>query len=245
VLEILQELAKKHPDAVPARALSEAYQNPVTDGSGRGVRANLAKAKKILEEAGWKLGDDGVLAKDGVPLKFEILSNSDAFERWVQPMIGNLKKLGVVANLRVVDTAQYQNRMDSFDYDITVSTFGQSLSPGNEQRDFWHSEKAAVNGSRNLIGIKNPAIDELIDMIVNAPDRAELVARTQALDRILLWHFYVIPQWHIGAHRVAYWNKFGRPETTAKYGLGIADTWWFDAQKAAQLSTGNTQEKGK
>lgn len=244
VLEILQELAKKYPEAVPARALTEAYQNPVTDGSGRGIRANLGKAKKILEDAGWKLGDDGVLAKNGQALKFEILSNSEAFERWVQPMIGNLKKLGIVATLRVVDTAQYQNRMDSFDFDVTVSTFGQSLSPGNEQRDFWHSEKADVAGSRNLIGIKNPAIDAVIDMIINAPDRAELVARAQALDRLLLWDFYVIPQWHIGAHRVAYWDKFGRPSTPAKYGLGIADTWWFDSEKVARLSAGAAQGAG-
>ena len=234
-LEILTDLAKQYPDAVPPRVFTDVYTNPKTDGDGRSVRANLLKAKALLEQAGWHVGQSGLLEKDGQVFRFEILLSSPSFERWVLPMIGNLKKLGIVATLRTVDTAQYQNRMDSFDFDLTVGTFGQSLSPGNEQRDYWSSTKVDEKGSRNIAGIKNPAIDALIDMVINAPDRAELLQRVHALDRILLWNFYVIPQWHIDYHRVAYWNKFGQPKVPAKYGLGVADTWWIDAAKAKDL----------
>lgn len=234
-LEILQALAKKYPDAVPARALSDAYANPKTSGSGSDIRANLATAKKLLAEAGWTVDAKGALTREGKPFRFEILLHDAAFERWAQPFAGNLKKLGITATLRTVDPTQYQNRLDSFDFDMTVGTFGQSLSPGNEQRDFWGSDKVKENGSRNLAGVSNPAVDDLIDQIINAPDRAELVARTHALDRLLLWNFYVVPHWHIDRHRVAYWNRFGHPATPAKYSLGIVDTWWYDAEKAVKL----------
>lgn len=234
-LEILKDLDKRYPGQIPQRVFSDVYANPVTDGSGRGVRANLLKAKALLQAAGWQVGQSGLLEKDGTPFKFEILLASPAFERWVLPMIGNLKKLGITASLRTVDAAQYQNRMDTFDFDMTVGSFGQSLSPGNEQRDYWSSTKVNEKGSRNTAGVNNPAVDALVDMIVNAPNRAELLARVHALDRILLWNFYVIPQWHINYHRVAYWDKFGKPQTPPKYGLGIADTWWFDAAKAKKL----------
>ncbi len=234
-LEILRDLATRYPADVPARVFSDVYANPKTGGTGRDARANLLRAKALLEQAGWRVNSDKKLAKDGAVFNFEILLSSPAFERWVLPLVGNLKKLGITAKVRTVDAAQYQNRLDGFDFDMTVGTFGQSLSPGNEQRDFWHSSKVGERGSRNTAGIKNPAIDALIDMIINAPDREELIARVHALDRILLWNFYVIPQWHIDYHRVAYWNKFGRPATPAKYGLGIADTWWIDVQKEAAL----------
>ncbi len=234
-LEILTALAKHYPAAVPARVFSDVYTNPRTSGDGRSARANLIIAKNLLEKAGWHVGKSGLLEKDGQPLRFEVLLSSPAFERWVLPMIGNLKKLGITATLRTVDTAQYQNRLDAFDFDMTVGSFGQSLSPGNEQRDYWSSAKVDEKGSRNLAGVNNPAIDALVDMVINAPDRAELIARVHALDRLLLWNFYVIPQWHINYHRVAYWNKFGQPATPAKYGLGVADTWWVDADKAKAL----------
>jgi microcin C transport system substrate-binding protein len=175
------------------------------------------------------------LQKDGKNLKFEILLYSDSFERWVAPFIGNLKKLGIEATMRVVDTAQYQNRTDDFDFDMIVDTFGQSLSPGNEQLNFWGSEKADVKGSRNMIGVKNPVIDALIKQVVTAKDREELIATVRALDRVLLWNFYVIPQWHINYHRIAYWDRFSRPAITPKYGLGIAETWWIDPAKDADL----------
>lgn len=230
------EILEKYRGQVPDEVFTAPFANPVTDGSGAGVRANLSQAKKILTAAGWRPGKDGVLSKDGVKLKFEILVDSPTFERWINPFISNLKKIGVEASLRVVDAAQYQNRMDGFDFDMTISVFGQSLSPGNEQRDFWGSDKADVKGSRNVIGIKNPVVDELIGLVVTAPDRAELVARVHALDRVLLWNHYVIPQWHIGYHRLAWWDKFGRPAVAPKYGLGVPETWWHDAEKAARIA---------
>lgn len=238
-LEILEAFRGQVPDEV----FTAEYKNPQTSGSGADMRGQLSKARSLLEAAGWTMGKDKLLTKDGKPFKFEFLLSSPAFVRWVEPMIGNLKRLGIEASVRVVDTAQYQNRMDNFDYDVTVETFGQSLSPGNEQRDFWGSEKADVNGSRNTIGIKNPVVDALIDKIISAPDREELIAATRALDRVLLWNYYVIPQWHISYHRIAYWNKFGKPEISPKYGLGVVNTWWVDAQKAAALKTRQSGNK--
>lgn len=232
-LEILEPFRAQLPETV----FTEVYKNPVTNGSGHDVRRNLATAKDMLVKAGWQVGKTGTLEKDGKPFKFEILLNSDSFLRWIGPMIENLKRLGVEASVRVVDTAQYQNRMDTFDFDMVVATFGQSLSPGNEQRDFWGSEKADVNGSRNIIGIKSPVVDALIDKIIVAPDRETLIATSRALDRVLLSGHYVIPNWHINYHRVAYWNKFGHPAVAPKYALGITNTWWYDADKAAKLKT--------
>ncbi len=240
-LEILEKYRGKIPDEV----FTKEYATPKTSGSGQDMRGNLSAAKKILADAGWSVGKSGLLEKDGKPFRFEILGNSDTFERWISPMIGNLKKLGIEAKFRVVDTSQYQTRMDNFDYDMTTMSFGQSLSPGNEQRDFWGSDKADVKGSRNVIGIKNPVVDELINLIIAAPDREELVALTRALDRVLLWNYYVIPQWHIDYHRIAYWDKFGKPAVSPKYGLGVVDTWWYDAEKAAKVSAKIKPEDGK
>jgi microcin C transport system substrate-binding protein len=230
-LEILEQYRGKVPDEV----FTAEFTLPTTDGSGN-LRENLSKAKNLLAAAGWKIGKNGLLEKDGRAFTFEILSNSETFERWIGPLVANLKKLGIQAALRNVDTAQYQNRMDNFDFDMTISTFAQSLSPGNEQRDFWGSDKADVKGSRNVIGIRNPVVDDIIRQIISAKDRAELIALCHALDRVLLWNYYVIPQWHYGAFRVAYWDKFGRPGVTPKYGLGVPDTWWYDAEKAAKIA---------
>ncbi len=232
-LEILQ----KFKDRIPDEVLTKEFNMPKTSGSGKDVRQNLSTAKKMLEDAGWRIGKSGMLEKDGQFFNFEILVDSKMFERWINPMISNLKKLGIQANLRIVDAAQYQNRINTFDFDMTVFSFGQSLSPGNEQRDFWSSEKADVKGSRNITGIKNPVVDELINMIVSAPDRDELVARTRALDRVLLWNYYVIPQWHLDYFRLSWWDKFGLPEISPKYGLGVVDTWWYDAEKAAKIAS--------
>jgi len=229
------EILEKFKGRVPDELFTTPFTVPETDGTGQGIRENLSKARKLLTDAGWRMGPSGFLEKDGQPLKFEILSESEAFERWINPFISNLKKLGVQANLRIVDTAQYQNRMDSFDYDMTNTVFGQSLSPGNEQRDFWGSDKADVHGSRNIIGIKDPVVDDLISQIISAPDRDELLARVHALDRVLLWGQYVIPNWYVGSHRIAYWDKFGKPAISPKYGLGVPATWWFEPSKAANI----------
>ena len=222
-------------DRVPAEVFSRAYEPPSTDGSGN-IRRNLRTAKRMLQEAGWAVRD-GVLthAGSGETMEIEFLLVAPAFERIVGPVVRNMERLGIAARIRLVDPAQYQNRIDEFDFDIVVSTRGQSLSPGNEQRNYWTTASADVRGSGNLAGIRDPVVDELVDLLIQAPDREALVATTRALDRVLLWGHHVIPQWHIRSFRLVYWNRFGRPGIRPKYGLGFPATWWIDQEKAAEL----------
>lgn len=219
------EILNKYKGKIPDEVFTATYKAPVTDGSGN-MRKNLRTAQTMLDEAGWKLGADGIRSKDGVKLSFEILDSNPVFERWVLPFTQNLKRIGVEANFRVVDSAQYQNRMNEYDFDMTTGSFGQSSSPGNEQRDFWGSEKADIPGSRNYIGIKDPVIDEMIESIIVAPSRNELVTRVRAMDRVLLHNYYVIPMWHYPKWRMAYWNKIARPENLSPISPAIANTWW-------------------
>ena len=222
-LEILERYRGKIPDAV----FTAEYKNPATDGSGNN-RANLKEAARLLDEAGWKLGTDGVRSKDGVRLEFELLMAgvNEGFQRWFQPLEQNLAKVGIKGTIRVVDATQYTNRVMNFDYDMIVGSWPQSNSPGNEQREFWESSRADMPGSRNFIGLKDPVIDELVELIVSSPTREDLVARCRALDRVLQHGWYVIPNWHIPAWRVAYWDKFHQPAVQAPYALGVLDTWW-------------------
>ncbi len=220
-LKILESYRGQIPDDV----FGPRYQPPTNDGSGN-VRESLRTAAQILDESGWKLGPDGIRIKDGVPLKFEIIDSNPMFERWVLPFIANLKRIGVAANFRVLDPAQYQNRINDFDYDMTIGTIPQSDSPGNEQRDFWGSEKADIKGSRNYIGIKDKAVDDIIEKIIRAKNREDLVAHCRALDRILLSGYYVIPQWHSDHFNVAYWKKLQRPDKTSPLTPSVSDTWF-------------------
>ena len=225
------ELAYLNPyiDQLPKEIFNEEYSNPKTDGSGF-IRNELQEATKLLQEAGWKLRDGKLVNSSGEPFEFEILLVSPAFERIVLPFIDNLEKLGINASLRTIDSSQYQKRIESFDFDMVVFTFSQSLSPGNEQRNFWSSGAADTNGSRNIIGIKNNVIDLLIENLINAKDREDLITISRALDRVLLWNYYVIPQWHISAYRVLYWDMFDQPKQKPKYSLGF-DTWWVNQNK--------------
>ena len=225
------ELAYLNPyiDQLPKEIFNEEYSNPKTDGSGF-IRNELQEATKLLQEAGWKLRDGKLENSNGEPFEFEILLVSPAFERIVLPFIDNLEKLGINASLRTIDSSQYQKRIESFDFDMVVFTFSQSLSPGNEQRNFWSSGAADTNGSRNIIGIKNNVIDLLIENLINAKDREDLITISRALDRVLLWNYYVIPQWHISAYRVLYWDMFDKPKQKPKYSLGF-DTWWVNQNK--------------
>ena len=225
------ELAYLNPyiDQLPKEIFYEEYSNPKTDGSGF-IRNELQEATKLLKEAGWKLRDGKLENSNGEPFEFEILLVSPAFERIVLPFIDNLEKLGINASLRTIDSSQYQKRIESFDFDMVVFTFSQSLSPGNEQRNFWSSGAADTNGSRNIIGIKNNVIDLLIENLINAKDREDLITISRALDRVLLWNYYVIPQWHISAYRVLYWDMFDQPKQKPKYSLGF-DTWWVNQNK--------------
>jgi microcin C transport system substrate-binding protein len=158
------------------------------------------------------------------------------FERIVQPYKAVLDKLGIKAGLRIVDTSQYQRRHDTFDFDIIVASFPQSESPGNEQRDFWGSEAADKEGSRNVIGIKNPAVDKLIDRLIMARDREDLVAATRALDRVLLWNHYVVPQFHMPYERLAIWDMYRHPDTLPSRNSSFLRVWWYDEAAAKRLA---------
>ena len=238
------ELALLEPyrDQLPEEVFAEEYQPPANDGSGNN-RSNLRTALQLLGEAGWAVQDGQLRDASGRPFAFEILLVSPAFERITGPFVQNLRRLGIDARVRTVDTAQYQNRLDGFDFDMVVTSWGQSQSPGNEQRDFWSTAAADIPGSRNLAGIKDPVVDALIDKVIQAPTREDLVAATRALDRVLLWGHYVIPHWHIQVERVAYWNKFSRPDITPRFGLDLF-AWWVDPAKVAALQRRDADDDG-
>ncbi|MDR3425639.1 MAG: extracellular solute-binding protein [Alphaproteobacteria bacterium] len=229
-LKLLEPFRKQLPDDV----FTKVFTLPKTDGSGED-RDNLRKAADLLRDAGWTIKNGVLTDAQGHPFKFEIIDAEPMFERWTEPFITNLKRLGIDATFRVVDTSQFQNRMDDFDFDMTIGVFGQSLSPGNEQFDMWGSSKANVKGSRNLIGVHDPVVDALLEKLVHAESREELVAACRALDRVLLWQYYVIPHWYIGTYRIAYWDKFGQPKIAPKYGLAVEDSWWVDSGKVGRI----------
>jgi len=227
-------------DQIPPRVFTAEYAPPRTDGKG-GLRANLRHAKQLLEQTGWQIRDGKLVnRKTGAPMAFEILLVQPAFERVVAPFVRNLKRLGIEASIRIVDTAQYIRRLDSFDFDMIVASWGETLSPGNEQREFWGSAAAERQGSRNLVGIENPAVDTLINKLIYAADRPALITATHALDRVLLWNHYVIPNWYFSGQRVAYWDKFAHPATIAPYEYKLIDVWWVDPKKAARLKAAAT-----
>ena len=231
-LKILEGYRGKIPDEV----FTKVYEPPKSDGSGN-IRENLRKALDLLKQAGWSV-KDGRLANDktGEPFRFEILLTADSsFTRITQPFVENLKRIGIAASIRGVDDAQYTQRLQNFDFDMTIVAMGQSLSPGNEQRDYWTSGAAETPDSQNLMGVRDPVVDDLVEKLIGAPDRQTLIAYTRALDRALLWGFYIIPQWYDGNQRLASWDKFSRPAMPPKYGSAINDTWWFDQAKADAL----------
>lgn len=222
------ELALLNPlkKIIPAEVFTKEYKNPVTDGSGRS-RKQLREAITLLKQAGWSIKNRQLVNKTGKAFTFEILLVSKDFERIVLPYVKNLKRLGITATPRVIDQSQYIERRRDFKFDMIVGSFPQSSSPGNEQRDFWFSEFADKKGSRNIIGIKNPAVDQLVDHIINADSREALVTACRALDRVLLWEYYVIPQWYINTNRVAHKASIKRPKISPQYGLGLS-TWWIE-----------------
>ena len=214
-------------DRLPPEVFEGVYRAPVTSGQGVS-RENLRIASRLLEEAGWEIrGNKRVNVRTGRPMRFEILLFNPSFERVVLPYIRNLERLGIEASARTVDTAQYIERMKRFDFDMTVQVIGQSNSPGNEQRDYWSCEAAKTEGSNNYAGICDPVVDALIEQLIMAPDRESLIARTRALDRVLLAGHYVVPHWHTKVWRVAYWNRLAHPEVQPKYGTPpVTDIWW-------------------
>ena len=240
------KLLNKYHDRLPPEVFTRPFSLEKTSGDGN-IRPQLEKAFKLLEEAGWTVRDGVLKNEKGDPFRFEILidsASSSAWERIALPYIRNLKRLGVEAVLRAVDTTQYKNRTDSYDYDMIVNIWGQSTSPGNEQRYFWGSAAADMNGSQNYAGIKNPVVDELIEEIIEAPDRKKLVAAVKALDRVLLWEHYVVPHWFVPSVRLVYWNKFGIPDDSVMKGVQLM-TWWIDPQKEQTLRLLRKKEQDK
>lgn len=225
------ELALLNPlkDKLPEEVFTRAYEPPQSDGTGR-PRENLLKAQTLLQKAGYTLQGKTLMTPAGKPVRFEILLDSPAWDRITLPFIRNLKALGVEANARRIDSSQYEERLRRFDFDMVVQVFPQSNSPGNEQRDFWHSTAAERPDSRNIIGIANPAIDELVHAVIRAQSREALMASTRALDRALQWNHYVIPNWHLDRYRVARWRHIEYPAQHADYGLAL-DTWWASEEK--------------
>jgi len=229
-LKILEPLRAE----LPPRVFTEEYRPPKTDGSGN-IRDNLREGLRLLKEAGWEIRANKLVnVESGKPFEFDILNAEPSMDRLILPFINNLQRFGITAHLRNVDSSQFEHRVEDFDFDMIVNIWAQSLSPGNEQREFWGSAAADQRGSQNVVGIKNPAIDKLIDLVIAAPDRESLVMRTRALDRALLWGHYVIPQYRDAVYHVAYWSMFGRPQKLPKQGVAL-DTWWVDPAKLAAL----------
>ncbi len=241
-------ILNKYKDEIPEEIFTTIYKPPNTDEEN-GLRKNLRIARRILKKEGWVIKDDVLKHKEtGETFKFEILLRSPLFERIVLPMKRNLNKLGIEVSIRTVqDDSQYIRRLENFDYDMVVVNYGSIISPGNEQKNYWGSITANQQGSPNYMGVKNPVIDDIIDKLIASKSRKELVTYTKVLDRILLFNYYLIPQFHIGHYRVAYWNKISRPSVSPKYDLGF-DFWWFDSEKALNIGKINEpehQEKNK
>lgn len=219
-LKILEPLRGQ----IPERIFDTPFSNPVTDASGM-LREQQRRAYKLLQEAGWRIVDDKMVDAQGTPVKIEFLLTQADFDRVLLPYKRNLADLGIELVIRRVDVSQYITRIRSRDFDMMVGSFPQSTSPGNEQREFWASSSADKPGSRNYIGLKDPAIDSLVESLINATSRQDLVDHARALDRALLWGHYVVPNWHIKTWRVAYWNHIGHPAVTPRYDVGL-QTWW-------------------
>ena len=220
-------------DQLAPEVFTEAYQSPVTDGSGRN-RKQVREALKLFKEAGWNLSE-GKLVKDGKQMKVEILLNSAGTQRVHALFIQAMKKVGIEAEFRVVDTSQYQVRTDDFDFDIVSVRFNFFPPPGPELRSYYGTEAADERGTGNYFGIKNPVVDAIIEEVIAAPTLEDLQVRTRVLDRVLLSLDHVVPQFYNDIFRLAYWNRFGQPETKPKYGTGFPGTWWIDEQLDSKL----------
>ncbi len=231
-LDILNEFK----DKLPPELFTQEFKMPVFD-TPQSERQNLRKAIDLFAQAGWKIKDGKMVnEKTGEPFVIEILGFDEGSEPTVNPYVNMLRKIGVTASFRIVDTSQYIARVNDFDFDMITARLGQSDSPGNEQRDFWSSKAADSPGSRNYAGIKNPVVDALVDRIIFATDRDDLVASTRALDRVLLWNYYLVPQFTRPDVWLAYWNKFGIPEKQPTYVGPDIDSWWIDVEKEKALA---------
>lgn len=229
------EMLEAHRDALPPELFTEEFELPVFDTPGA-QRDNLREAVRLFDEAGWAIqGGRMVNKQTGEQFRIEFLGASPTSEIITGGYIANLRRLGIDATLRIVDTSQYIQRYQAFEFDAVTARFPQSESPGNEQRDYWSTQAADAEGSRNVPGIKDPVVDALIDKIIYAADREELVAATRALDRVLLWNYYTVPQYFQPTMRYAYWNKFGIPEKQPEYSGIDPQSWWILQDREAEI----------
>ncbi|MGF1476211.1 MAG: extracellular solute-binding protein [Geminicoccaceae bacterium] len=227
-------LLEQYREHLPPEVFTTVYEPPKTDGSGN-PRRSLRAALQLLRDAGWSV-QDGVLTHNetGRRMEFEYLYIEPSSERIAAPFARNLERLGIKMRLRRVDTSQYQERLNSFDFDMVTIPWGQSISPGNEQRDYWSCAAADFQGSRNYAGICNPAIDALIEHVIEADTREELVTATRSLDRALIWGHYVVPQFSSATTRIARWDIFSMPDELPPYRVDTS-AWWIDTEKMASL----------
>lgn len=236
-LEILNEVR----DLVPPEVFTKEWKNPVNNNRDD-YRRHLAEAMKLFNEAGWTLQGKRLVNSKGEQFKAEILVQMSEIVGVVEVYVNELRTLGIDANIRVVDSSQYQRRERSRDFDIVIDRLAQSASPGNEQREFWSSQAADLQGSRNAMGLKDPAVDKLIDKVIFAQTREELVAATRALDRVLLWHHLIVPHWDYPFERLAYWDIFGRPSTIPSQSVSSTRTWWIDPDKKKALAEAKAKQ---
>ena len=232
-LALLEPFRGKIPEEVFARP----YTASVTDGSGK-IRRELRKAAGLLRAAGYRVVDGVLRDPSGAPMTIEFLLLEASFARIVSPYIANLRRLGIEATIRIADAANFKYRTDTHDFDVVIQRFVQPLTPGLEQRNFFGSASAGVPGSFNVGGIDDPAVDALIEKVIGARSRPELTTAVHALDRVLMWNNYTVPQWFKGVHHIAYWNKFDRPATKPRFARGVVDTWWYSPEKAAMIAAG-------
>ena len=226
-------LLERFRDKLPPKLFSEPYTLPVTDGSGNN-RESARRALGLLKDAGWTVRDMKLADAQGNPFSFELLVDSPSYERLALPYVQSLVRLGIEAHVRTVDAAQYQRLMDKYDFDMTMLSQGQSDSPGNEQLGYWTCASVDMEGGDNAMGVCDPVVDVLVGEILKAPDRAALVAATRALDRVLLWGWYLVPHFHLRSRWVAYWDRFGFPDKPVRAGVDL-DSWWIDRARVAAL----------
>ncbi|WP_019172651.1 extracellular solute-binding protein [Pseudaminobacter salicylatoxidans] len=229
------EILEPYRDQLPPELFTREFKLPAYDNP-QSERQYLRQAVGLFAEAGWKISNGKMVNDKGEQFRIEFLGSGPTDEVISNSFVGTLRKIGIAASLRIVDTSQYINRINDFDFDATTTILNQSNSPGNEQRDFWSSKAADTPGSRNLMGIRNPVVDALVERIIYATDRDDLIAATHALDRVLLWNYYTIPQWHRTKQWIAHWNKFGMPETQPEYTGADTDSWWIDPEKEKALA---------
>lgn len=229
------KLLEPYRDRVRPEVFTTEFQPPVSDGSGRN-RANLKRAQELLKDAGWRVQDGKLVDAKGKPFELEFLLYEPSFQRLINPFARNLEMIGITVSIRVVDVAAFENRMRAFEFDVIGRRFAMPLTPGVEQRNFWTSQSATTTGSFNFSGINDPVVDDLVEHIVSARSREELRTATRALDRVLMWGWYVVPNWYSGTVKLGYWDRFARPAVKPAYDVGLIETWWIDPAKDKALN---------